>query len=267
MPMGTPMDPGMAPQTGFEPTPSYIPNNVIVITLDDVPGTNGPAGTPDVTGADLQFFKSKNMHVDFFINTMNYGGPDADIVQMSTDGHYLGNHTIHHYHLGQPNPGDGIMACKSDPTCVENEVSGNETAINTIVGGSKPHLTRFRAPFGEPYQGDPMNTASDLAAVSAVVAKYAVAFNWNFDSGDSNGMTWDGTTLYQNVVSQIGSSPGAGSWGIMLAHGVYTWTRDMLPMLVNYLQQKGFVLGTLEDVSCWMFGKHTWDIIPNRTQN
>jgi peptidoglycan/xylan/chitin deacetylase (PgdA/CDA1 family) len=268
MPMGTPADPGTAPQTDFSTTPSYIPNNVIVLTFDDVPGTNAPAGTPDVTGADLQFFKSQNMHVDFFINTNNYGGPTADIVQMQTDGHYLGNHTIHHWHLGQQDPtSDIMMACKSDPTCVDSEVGGNETAINTILGGSKPHLTRFRAPFGEPYQGDTFNTPADLTAVSGVVAKYAVTFNWNFDSGDSNGMMWTGATLLQNIVSQIGASPGSGSWGIMLAHGVYAWTRDMLPMLIPYLQQNGFVLGTLEDVSCWLWGKHTWDIIPNRTQN
>jgi peptidoglycan/xylan/chitin deacetylase (PgdA/CDA1 family) len=254
----------MTPQTDFSAQPSYIPNNVIVLTFDDVPGTNGPSGTPDVTGADLQFLKTQNIKADFFINTMNYGGPDADIVQMSTDGHYLGNHTIHHWHLGAPNPSDGIMACNADPTCVDNEVSGNETAINNILGGSKPHLTRFRAPFGEPYQA---GSSSDQMAVEPVVAKYAVAFAWNFDSGDSNGMTWDGTTLLQNVESLIGTSPGSAAWGIMLAHGVYTWTRDMLPMLIPYLQQHGFVLGTLEDVSCWLWGKHTWEIIPGRMPN
>ncbi len=273
--MGTAMAVGTAPQTDFNPQPAYIPNNVIVLTFDDVPGTNvgtGPAA-PDVTGADLQFLKSKNIHVDFFINTMNYGGPTADIVQMQTDGHYLGNHTIDHKHLGQPDPMDTIPACKSDPTCVENEVSGNETAINKILGGSKPHLTRFRAPFGEPYQGmyvggDGFNTQADYNAVSAIVAKYAVAFGWNFDSADSNGMTWDPAALLQNVEGIIQKPGAAGaSWGIMLAHGVYPWTRDMLPMLIPYLQQNGFVLGNLEDVSCWLWGKHTWEIIPNRTQN
>jgi peptidoglycan/xylan/chitin deacetylase (PgdA/CDA1 family) len=266
MPLGTPADPGATPQTDFSTQPSYIPSNVIVITLDDVPGTNAPAGTPDVTGADLQFLKSMNLKVDFFINTMNYGGPTADILQMFTDGHYLGNHTVNHYHLGHdPNvPPDGTPACNDDPTCIENDVSQNETAINSIIGGSKPHLTRFRAPFGEPYQA---GSAADQAAVEPIVAKYAVAFNWNFDSQDSNGTQWTGATLLQNVEQLIGGTPGSGSWGIMLAHGVYAWTRDMLPMLIPWLQQQGYVLANLEDVSCWLWGKHTWDIIPNRTQN
>jgi hypothetical protein len=41
----------------------------------------------------------------------------------------------------------------------------------------------------------------------------------------------------------------------------------MLQSLIPYLKQNGFVLASLEDVSCWLWGKHTWDIIPNRTQN
>jgi peptidoglycan/xylan/chitin deacetylase (PgdA/CDA1 family) len=260
----------MTPQTTFDAQPTYIPPNVLVISLDDVPGTNDmtPAGFPDVTAADLAFFKTNNLKVDFFINTNNYlpTNQNADIMQMSTDGHYLGNHTIHHYHLGHAPSADGIMACNADPTCVDSEISGNETAINTIVG-NKPHLTRFRAPFGEPYQGGYAQATADMAAVAPVVAKYAVAFNWNFDSGDSNGMAWTGTTLYQNVVSQIGTPGNGTTWGIMLAHGVYSFTYDMLQTLIPYLKQNGFVLANLEDVSCWMWGKHTWDIIPNRTQN
>jgi hypothetical protein len=61
--------------------------------------------------------------------------------------------------------------------------------------------------------------------------------------------------------------PGKGSWGIMLAHGVYPQTHDMLPILIPYLKQNGFVLGTVEDVVCWMFGRHTWQIIPGRSSN
>jgi hypothetical protein len=44
-------------------------------------------------------------------------------------------------------------------------------------------------------------------------------------------------------------------------------TSDILPMLIPYLQRHGFVLGTVEDVVCWMFGKHTWQIIPGRSAN
>ncbi len=53
----------------------------------------------------------------------------------------------------------------------------------------------------------------------------------------------------------------------MLAHGVNQQTHDMLPMLIPYLQQNGFVLATVEDVVCWMFGKHSWEVIPGKSPN
>jgi peptidoglycan/xylan/chitin deacetylase (PgdA/CDA1 family) len=77
---------------------------------------------------------------------------------------------------------------------------------------------------------------------------------------------WDGGTLFQNVTAII-QTPGTGAWGIMLMHSVYPWTHDMLPMLIMYLQQKGFQLATVEDVICWRFGKHSWQIIPGRMPN
>jgi hypothetical protein len=80
-------------------------------------------------------------------------------------------------------------------------------------------------------------------------------------------MKWNAVSLLQDVETTIGTTPGSGSWGIMLAHGVYPWTRDMLPMLIPWLKKNGYVLGNLEDVSCWLWGKHTWEIIPNRSQN
>jgi hypothetical protein len=78
---------------------------------------------------------------------------------------------------------------------------------------------------------------------------------------------WNGTTLMQNVVSQIGTPGNGSAWGIMLAHGVYSFTYSMLQTLIPYLQKNKFVLANLEDVSCWMWGKHTWEIIPGRTEN
>jgi peptidoglycan/xylan/chitin deacetylase (PgdA/CDA1 family) len=142
--------------------------------------------------------------------------------------------------------------------------------LRTIPAGAEiarsvnsPPLTRFRAPFGEPYQnGDPL----DQMVVAPTVARYAVEINWNFDSGDSNGTVWDAAALFANVKKTI-QTPGKGAWGIVLAHSVYPWTTQMLPMLIPYLRQSGFKLATVEDVLCWRFGKHSWEIIPNKVPN
>jgi peptidoglycan/xylan/chitin deacetylase (PgdA/CDA1 family) len=247
-PLHAPMEPGMYPQTDFSPQPAYIPSNVIVITLDDVPQDTW-------TVQDLDFLKANGLHIDFFVNTMNWAGMEAYplIQRFFTDGHYVGNHTVHHPHLAT-----------LSPDAIDSEILSVESTIDMLTGGSVPHLTRFRAPYGEPYQA---GSAADMALVYPVVAKYAVHIAWNFDSGDTAGIT-DGTALFNNVVMQIKKprDPGA-AWGIMLAHGTNQQTRDMLPMLVPYLQANGFVLGTVEDVVCWMFGKHTWEIIPGRAKN
>jgi peptidoglycan/xylan/chitin deacetylase (PgdA/CDA1 family) len=271
---GTAIDPGMYPQTTFDPQPTYIPKNVIVFTLDDGPDGIGCAGesgasSMSCTVLDNQLLTQNGIKADFFINTANRCpvAPDTGcwtyVQQLLQSGHSLGNHTVNHYHLA---PGgsttDGIMHC-TDTTCVDGQLSGVEATVAAITNQGMLHLTRFRAPFGEPHQA---GSASDLALVEPVVATYAVEVDWNFDSTDSNGTLWDPTALFQYVTSVI-KTPGKGVWGIMLAHAVYPWTHDMLAMLIPYLKQNGFVLGSVEDVLCWRFGKHSWEIIPNRSPN
>jgi peptidoglycan/xylan/chitin deacetylase (PgdA/CDA1 family) len=182
--------------------------------------------------------------------------------QLIAAGHYIANHTVHHYHLDTAMTTDGIQHC-TDAACVQSEITGVESTVSMLTNGATTNLTRFRAPFGEPYQS---GSAPDMAYVEPVVAQYAVAVNWNFDSGDSNGMQWDAVSLLNNVTSII-KTPGQGAWGIMLAHAVYPWTTQMLPQLIPYLQQNGFKLATVEDAICWRFGKHSWEIIPNKTPN
>jgi hypothetical protein len=60
---------------------------------------------------------------------------------------------------------------------------------------------------------------------------------------------------------------GDGSYASAGAGLGWLEPHEMLPILIPYLKQNGFVLGTVEDVVCWMFGKHTWQIIPSRSPN
>jgi peptidoglycan/xylan/chitin deacetylase (PgdA/CDA1 family) len=264
----------MYPQIGFETQPSYIPNDTIIPTFDDVP--DGAVSPPDPTyGAgswtklDLQFFASNNMHVDFFINTNNWCG---DVTQDSecTDDitqilslHNPGNHTIFHPHMGTASttaPPANPDGCNDAAGC-EAELTGVESVIATMSKGARPHLTRFRAPYGEPYQAQ----GAGLSVVEPVVAKYAVEVGWNLDSGDSSGATYTGQQIATNVENLIGSAPGKGTnWGILLQHGTNPWTHDSLPLLFGpkgYLATHGFKLATVEDVICWKFGKHSWEIV------
>jgi peptidoglycan/xylan/chitin deacetylase (PgdA/CDA1 family) len=276
---GTPAAIGMYPDTGFDPQPSYIPKDTIIPTFDDVPdGTNEPVdpvyGVGNWTKGDVDFFKTVNMHVDMFINTNNWCGDvtmdedcEATIVDILGQ-HNAANHTIHHVHMGIAGTTDD-PGCADAATC-EPELTGVETLVSSLSKGGIPHLTRFRAPYGEPFQV--MGTGLQMA--QQVVAKYAVQVGWNLDSGDStcNSTTapcFTGQQIADNVIQLIGDKPGSGQrWGILLMHGTFPWTHDALPILFGpsgYLTQHGFKLGTVEDAICWKYGKHSWEIVQQLT--
>src|SRR5262249_19815562 len=133
-------------------------------------------------------------------------------------------------------------------TC-EEELSGVEAVVSKLSGGGRAHLTRFRPPFGEPYQGP----APGITEVAPVVAKFAVWVGWNFDSTDSlyHGRSCakspcpTGQGIASVVEGLIGQAPGQGaSYGILLMHGTFPWTRDAIPILFDpktgYLATHGF---------------------------
>jgi hypothetical protein len=142
-------------------------------------------------------------------------------------------------------------------------MKGVETYINMLSKGGRPHLTRFRAPYGEPFQAGTPN----LAQAQALVAKYGVDVGWAMDSGDSacDDCMYTGVMIAGTVERAIGNGPGGGSWGTILMHGTYPWTYDAVKLLLDpntgYLKTHGFRIGTVEDAICWKYGKHSWEIV------
>jgi peptidoglycan/xylan/chitin deacetylase (PgdA/CDA1 family) len=282
-PLTTAMPLEAFPTIGFEEKPSYIPPNMIIPTFDDVPdGETAPTdddfkvyGAGKWTQGIVDFLDSKDLHMDFFLNTDNWCGPvkeDQDCI--NTVGsilrkHNPANHTAHHLHMGIDTPPiDGVLqscgGASSGVTC-DKEMSDVESLVNSISLGGRPHLTRFRAPFGEPYQA----SGPGLAAVQALVMKYAVEVGWHMDSGDSNcesttAPCFTGQQIADNVKTLIGTAPGQ-RYGVLLMHGTFPWTKDAVPILFDpdtgYLAMHGFKLATVEDVICWKYGMHSWDIV------
>jgi peptidoglycan/xylan/chitin deacetylase (PgdA/CDA1 family) len=243
------------PNTGSEPNPSYIPNDVIVPTLHD-----GPTGDA-LTDAKLAYLDANGLHWDFFLNTNNWcdittagANPNCesevvDILQK----HNPTNHTVHHWHLGTA----GSMGC-ADATCVESELTGVETVIDRLSMGARTHLTRIRPPFGELGPG---------SYVAPTIAKYGIAIGENVDSLDWNapaGAT--GVDIANTIIGLIGT-PGSGQYGVMGMHVFVAATTDAMPILFDpkngYLAKNKFRVGTVEDVICWKYGKHSWEIVGN----
>src|SRR5688572_1139980 len=59
------------PEIDFATRPSYLPNNVVVLTFDDGPDWNNTARVLDI-------LQQKNARATWFINTVNWSNVDTD---------------------------------------------------------------------------------------------------------------------------------------------------------------------------------------------
>ena len=269
---------------GFEVTPTYIPPNVIVPTFDDVPDRPYTAadgdqftnfGTGDWTRQLLEFADANNLHFDFFINSNNFcdvaNTPGCQaVLQGLLKTQNVANHSAHHTHMGGDQPYSPMVI--SDSSCgfgagakisCEQELMGVESVVALLSNSGRPHLTRFRAPYGEPFQAG----APRLMEMSALAARYAVHIGWQMDSDDANhdGEHLAGQVFANNIIRYIGNAPGGGQRGIILMHGVFPWSVEAAKILFDpktgYIATHNFKLGTVEDVVCWKYGKHSWEIV------
>jgi peptidoglycan/xylan/chitin deacetylase (PgdA/CDA1 family) len=291
MAMGTARPIGTMPALEFtgvgEANPSYIPKDVVIPTFDDVTDrpytmadgkkfTNFQDG--DWTRKLLDFLEAQNLHVDFFVNANNFcdvaANPGcATQIKRILRNHNVASHTVHHIHMGVQGTRDGTpdtfdcgIAGSKYGDC-EDELKGVESLINTLSNGGIPHLTRFRAPYGEPF----LQPNGATASVGAKVAKYAIHTGWAMDSQDSwddeGGLAKGNDYFAEKVLVDV----RAGKRGLILMHGTYPWSVGEAKILLDKDNPKSFQkmnlrLGTVEDAICWKYGKHSWQIIEELTK-
>jgi peptidoglycan/xylan/chitin deacetylase (PgdA/CDA1 family) len=228
----------------------------------------------------VDWLDSKGLHMDFFINTNNWCGDvtqdpgcTATVIKILKN-HNPANHTVHHTHMGGSTAFDPMdisaSSCSTTATgslTCDSEMKGVEAIIGMLSNGGRPYLTRFRAPYGEPFQVG----GGAIQAVKGVVKKYAVHVGWSFDTQDSKCDSGvppciTATQVADSVKAYLGNAPGSGTgWGVILMHGTYPWTYEAIKTLFDpqtgYIKTHGFRLGTVEDAICWKYGKHSWELI------
>jgi peptidoglycan/xylan/chitin deacetylase (PgdA/CDA1 family) len=282
--MGTPAAVGKFASIGFEARPSYIPNDVVIPTYDDVPDrpytqADGQLytnfGSGDWTKQILDYLDANNLHVDFFINTSNFCDPVKfpaclKTIERIIKTQNVASHTVHHIHMGgsgydaQHPYNSGCRASGTTLTC-DAELMGVETVIRMLSMGGIDHVTRFRAPYGEPFQ----TSGANLAEIQGVVSKYAVHIGWAMDSTDADhdedGKSLGNGYFVGKITGAIGSGPGQGSHGVILMHGTYPWSlgevKGLLDPTNGEFKKRGFRVGTVEDAICWKYGKHSWELV------
>jgi peptidoglycan/xylan/chitin deacetylase (PgdA/CDA1 family) len=284
--------------------PGYIPQGVIIPTLDDGPDSADPLPTDggpgdgynpgSATMRDLAFLNANNLHFDFFINTNNWTDPVTGDCATETDyephndilliaqTQNIGNHTMHHVlmagepqaGLNNPPPAPGTIVCcdcqfNSGLTC-DSELANVESVVNKITNGGRPHMTRMRPPYGGLWTTSQFTSgySGNLADEQSVTAKYAVTALWNIDDGDSNWDPSQGTPppTGDTIAMNVMTAIQGGGYGIVLQHAVFPWTADALPKLYG---PGGMIptskLATIEDAFCWKYGSHSWDLVGKGT--
>jgi hypothetical protein len=183
---GYPVDPTTEafPSVGFEGTsPAYIPMNVVIPTLDDVP--DGPdTGTDGYqpgnwTKTDLAWLDANNYHWDLFINGDNWDGPlTGDATMDDPDGHndiidilqkhYPANHTIYHTAVGTKTANDVSNSCI--PACCDcAPVASNCTKTQCTT--ADPSTGRGQC--NEDCVGIEDTCESELQGVEAMINKFS----------------------------------------------------------------------------------------------
>jgi len=212
-----PVAPGSFQQLGWDPVydpgpdnsqPIYIPKDVIIPTLDDVPDgadTQYDGYSPGLwTTTDLAYLDSNNWHWDFFMNTNNWTqvttdptvpGVDVDAYNAFVDilkNHNPGNHTVHHIYIGDnghSTAGSALPGCcdctNAQDTC-RSELDGVESLVGQISNGGRPHLTRMRMPYGYPLIPGSGATAAAMSDAQNVIKTYAVSIGWHLLTHDAD---------------------------------------------------------------------------------
>jgi hypothetical protein len=214
-----PVAAGSFQQLGWDPMydpgtnntqPIYIPNDVIIPTLDDVPDgsdTTFDGYTPgNWTKTDLAWLDAQGMHWDLFMNTNNWAQIFADPTNANSDpdaynsfvdilkNHNPANHTVDHIYIGD-NGGStagnttmpGCCDCTNYPsnTC-KSELDGVESMVAQISNNGRPHLTRMRQPFGYPLEPGSGASAAAMTDAQNLIKTYAVSIGWHLLTHDAD---------------------------------------------------------------------------------
>lgn len=181
------------------------------------------------------------MRATFFVCGDNWTRVASDLTSQKTirrieaEGHELGNHTSHHFHLPSLTPAEVFGEFVSTQEVVSSPA---------VLGSAHKALTLLRAPYGQPYEADAVNTTW----VAPIVAQLGVHIGWNINSYD-----WacrDKKCVVNNVVRAL----DAGKEGAILMHSNYRATTEALPVLAKELEQRGYTIVTVEQLLIDKYG-------------
>lgn len=197
----------------------------VFLTFDDGPSRS-------VTIPILDILKQYNIKASFFVLGSNAERYPEVIKRAYQEGHYIGNHGFTHVYKN-------IYA---SPQAVLDEYNWTETAIKNAIGDQNYNSRLFRFPGGT-VGGKYGQIKSE--AVNLLNQNNIAHVDWNALTGDSAGLT-----NVNDMLAYVESTIKNKTSIVILMHdnGAKKTTCELLPELIKWLQEKGYVFENIYDI-------------------
>ena len=169
----------------------------------------------------LDVLKKHNAPAAFFL-VGNYLSTQPDLVRrMVTDGHIVGNHTMHHYDMSR----------LSDRAAFEKELKDLEKLYQETVGQPMPKF--YRPPQGI-YSRENLSMAAEMGYTTVF---WSLAYvDWNNDAQPTR----------EQAFSKL--LPRTHNGAVILLHSTSKTNAEILDELITHWKNEGYTFETLEDL-------------------
>lgn len=197
----------------------------VFLTFDDGPSKS-------VTIPILDILKQYNVKATFFVLGSNVERYPEVVKRAYQEGHYIGNHGFTHVY----------ESIYSSPQAVLDEYNRAETAIKNAIGNQDYNSRMFRFPGGT-VGGKYAQVKTD--AVNLLNQNGVAHLDWNALTGDSAGLT-----NINDMIAYVENTIGNKNSVVILMHdnGAKKGTYELLPQLIQELQNRGYVFENIYDL-------------------
>lgn len=206
---------------------SSTKDNVLYLTFDDGPGK--------YTAKILDILKEKNVKATFFV-TNQFPKYKNMIAREYNEGHTIGVHSYTHTYKSIYSSVENFMNDINKMNDIIFQQTGQYSKILRFPGGSSNTVSRSYA------------TGIMSALATKVGEEGYLYFDWNLNSGDTNGMTIK--QIYEHTTSSLGKGGK-----IILMHDIKYNTLMALPDIIDYALAHGYQFDVLSENSMIVHSK------------
>jgi len=198
---------------------------IAYLTFDDGPSAN-------ITPQILQTLENENIKATFFVLGNRVEAYPELVKKEYEAGHYIANHSYSHDYSKVYSSAEALL----------DEFNHTEKAIQEAIENPEYHTHLFRFPGGS--EGGNNKEVKDKA--KKILEENNIAYiNWNALTNDAVG-----TPTAESIINDLKSTVGDKKRVVVLMHDTSSkqLTADMLPDVIAYLKEQGFIFKNFYDI-------------------